>query len=181
MYVLSQNPELCYRHYCSHLIHYRALEPLAQWRPLVMVIKMNSSVPIILKGILWIMWLILSWSDILSIPAYLDPCYYGPCNHGGICEPVLSGTVSFECICPPEYSGPTCEASGKHSYLIPVSLILIASMLSLISSYICMCMCIWKSMEVIWLQLKHWLISSSEATGRVLLLKVHAFLLCNYR
>jgi len=94
-----------------------------------MVIKTNSPVPYYSQRNSLNNVIDLSRSDILSIPACLDPCYSGPCNHGEICEPLLSGTVSFECICPPGYSGPTCEASGKHSYLILVSLILIASVL----------------------------------------------------
>ena len=37
-----------------------------------------------------------------------DPCDPDPCQNNGTCE-VVSGNAT--CICPPEYTGPTCEGN----------------------------------------------------------------------
>ena len=37
-----------------------------------------------------------------------DPCDPNPCEHNGTCEDV-SGMAT--CVCPPEYTGMTCEGN----------------------------------------------------------------------
>ena len=37
-----------------------------------------------------------------------DPCDPGPCQNNGTCDGV-SGKAA--CLCPPEYTGPTCEGN----------------------------------------------------------------------
>ena len=41
----------------------------------------------------------------------LNPCIFGPCTNSEICE--LRSNNTFACVCPPGYTGASCETPGK--------------------------------------------------------------------
>lgn len=43
----------------------------------------------------------------------IDDCSPNPCGHGGTCQDLVDG---FKCICPPQWTGKTCQL-GKNCFL----------------------------------------------------------------
>ena len=52
-------------------------------------------------------------TNVFYLFSLIAACINSPCLNGGICELTDTG---FECMCPAEYTGTTCD-TGKH-YLI---------------------------------------------------------------
>ena len=44
-----------------------------------------------------------------SVPPF--SCNFSECSHGGTCEELLTptGDIQYRCLCPPRYTGQTCD------------------------------------------------------------------------
>lgn len=49
----------------------------------------------------------------------IDDCSPNPCGHGGTCQDLVDG---FKCVCPPQWTGKTCQLGENCFSLHPVSL-----------------------------------------------------------
>ncbi|CAL8329350.1 unnamed protein product [Merluccius merluccius] len=69
----------------------------------------------------------------------IDECLSNPCQHGGVCEVLVSG--GFRCVCPPQWTGKTCLIDADECERNPCGHA--HSCRNLIGGYLCACLPGW--------------------------------------
>lgn len=89
------------------------------------------------------------WWFVLLFLTDKDECMYFPCKHGGTC---VNNDGSYRCICPPGFTGPTCDL-GNFTNLQIVKLVCMYSCTVIYVNEQPYLFSIYDVRSVIW---KHW-------------------------